>query len=46
MTFDIKTINKENIVEELNYYLNIINMIIELQKKYDKEDEDKENVVV
>ena len=46
MTFDIKTINKENIEEELNYYLDVINMIIELQKKYDKEDEDKEDVVV
>jgi hypothetical protein len=46
MTFDIKTINKENIEEELNYYLDVINMIIELQKKYDKEDEDQEDVVV
>ena len=32
MTFDIKTINKENIEEKLNTCLDVIKMIIELQK--------------
>ena len=36
MTFDIKTINKENIEEKLNTCLDVINVIIELQQKYNK----------
>ena len=42
MTFDIKTINKENIEETLNTCSDVIKMIIELQKKYNKKfEEDK-----
>ena len=50
MTFDIKTINKENIEETLNTCLDVIKMIIELQKKYNKEFEEdkkcKEDILV
>ena len=36
MTFDIKTINRKNIENNLNTCLDITNMLVELKKKYDK----------
>jgi len=41
MTFDIKTINRKNIENNLNTCLDIANMLVKLKKKYEKEyDED------